>query len=395
MAWNEPGGNGKDPWGNRKKNQGPPDLDEIVKKMQDTLGDLFGGKGGGKSSNDNNGGNSGSNNGGNSNSEGPSWSALVGIAVIILVIWSMFGVYIIQPAELGVITQFGRYKETTQSGLNWHWPYPIEQLQKVNVQKVRAITHRALMLTQDENIVVIELVIQYRVKDAKDYLFNVLDPDKTLYQATESTLREIVGTSNMDAVLTSERTRVAIDTKILIQEIVNRYGTGLKVTSVNMQNAQPPQEVQAAFADVIKAREDQERSKNKADAYANDIIAKAQGIAGRVRQEAKAYKAQVVELSIGETQRFLSVLKEYERAPQITRQRLYIETMESVFSNTSKIMLDVQSGNNLFVLPLDRLLGGATTSAGTKKVLPRIINPSRPTPSEQRKRDNARSRGGR
>jgi membrane protease subunit HflK len=400
MAWNEPGGNGKDPWGNRNKNQGgPPDLDEIVKKMQDTLGDLFGGKGGGKSSNDNNGGNNSGNNdgnnGGNSNSEGPSWLALGGIAVIVLVIWSMFGVYIIQPAELGVITQFGRYKETTQSGLNWHWPYPIEQLQKVNVQEVRAITHRALMLTQDENIVVIELVIQYRVKDAKDYLFNVLDPDKTLYQATESTLREIVGTSNMDAVLTSERTRVAIDTKILIQEIVNRYGTGLKVTSVNMQNAQPPQEVQAAFADVIKAREDQERSKNKADAYANEIIEKAQGIAGKLRQEAKAYKAQVVERSTGETRRFLSVLKEYERAPQITRQRLYIESMESVFSNTSKVMLDVQSGNNLLVLPLDRLLGGAVNST-QKKVTPRIIsNPSRPTPSEQRKRDNTRSRGGR
>ncbi len=398
MAWNEPGGDGKDPWGHRKKEQGPPDLEDIVKKMQDTLGDLFGGKGGNKSSNDGNGNSgNGSNGGGGSrgNRKGPSWSVIGVIAIFLLLVWGTFGIYQIEPAELGVITQFGRYEETTESGLNWHWPYPIEQVDKINVQEVRAITHRALMLTKDENIVVIELVVQYRVKDAKNYLFNVLDPDNTLYQATESALREIVGTSNMDAVLTSERARVAIDTKVLIQDIINRYKTGLIVTSVNMQNAQPPEEVQAAFADVIKAREDQERSKNKADAYANVIIERARGMAGKLRQEAKAYLAQVTERSIGETRRFLSVLKEYEKAPEITRQRLYLESMEAVFSNSSKIMLDVESGNNLLVLPLEQLLGKmASNPDGKTKAIPHTMSPSpQAVPTNKSKRDNSRSRG--
>lgn len=263
------------------------------------------------------------------------------------------------------------------------------------MEQVRAVNHKALMLTQDENIVEIELVVQYRVIEAKDYLFNVRDPDSTLQQATESALREIVGTSKMDAVLTSERTRVAADTKVLIQDIVDRYQTGLMVVGVNMQNAQPPAAVQAAFADVIKAREDEERSKNKAHAYSNEIIEKAGGIASRLREEAQAYKAQVVERAEGETKRFLSVLMEYEKAPEITRQRLYLETMESVLSNTSKVVVDIQSGNNLMVLPLDRMLGTATSGQSSSKMMPGSSSASQLSGSEDFRSNDPRSRGGR
>jgi len=398
MAWNEPGGSGdQDPWGHRKKEQGgPPDIDEIVQKMGDKLGEIFGGnasndkRGGGDSSN--RGGGDSSNNNGN---EGISWSGISLIIVLLLAIWFAFGFYIIQPAELGVVTRFGEYNRTTEQGLNWHLPSPIEQVQKVNVEHVRSLTHRALMLTQDENIVVIELEVQYLVKDAKNYLFKVLEPDNTLHQATESALREVVGTSNMDGVLTSERTRVALETKVLIQDIVDRYQTGLMVTSVNMQNAQPPDAVQAAFADVIKAREDEERSKNQADAYSNQIVERAKGTSDRLRLEAKAYKAQVTARSEGETKRFLSVLKEYEKAPAITRQRLYLESIETVLSNTSKVMVDIQGGNNLMVLPLDRLLGQTTTiEPTTPHQSPSALQSASRLRSADRG-DDLRNRGGR
>ncbi|MCK5718289.1 MAG: FtsH protease activity modulator HflK [Thiomargarita sp.] len=382
MAWNEPGGNdnGKkdDPWGNRKKEQGPPDLEDILQKIGEKFGGMFGGGGKDKK--------------GSSNA-GLSWTGLIVLAVIALVVWCGFGIYIIQPAEQGVVTRLGRYQETTLQGLNWHWPPPLEHVQKINVEEIRAITHKALMLTQDENIVVIELVVQYRVKNAENYLFKVSDPDGTLRQATESALREIVGGSKMDGVLTSERTRVAQETKILIQTIIDRYETGLIVSSVNMQNAQPPEPVQAAFADVIKAREDKERSENKADAYANEVVEKAKGTASQLREGAHAYKAQIIARSEGQTKRFLSVLKEYEKAPEVTRQRLYLETMESVLSNTSKILVDIQGGNNLMVLPLDRLLGnmGNDNNIPTSVTNPRTSQPkvrfTRPTG------DNLRNRG--
>ncbi|MCK5524207.1 MAG: FtsH protease activity modulator HflK [Thiomargarita sp.] len=391
MAWNEPGGSGdNNPWDRKKPEQGPPDIDEIVQKMGNKLGEMFGG--GGNNEKRNSQGSGDNNDGG----EGLGWSAIGFIAILLLAIWFAFGFYIVQPAELAVITRFGHYKETTTQGLNWHLPYPIEQAQKVNVEHVRSLTHRALMLTKDENIVVIELEVQYRVKDAKNYLFKVLDPENTLHQATESALREVVGTSNMDGVLTSERGRVALETKVLMQDIVDRYETGLIVTSVNMQNAQPPDAVQAAFADVIKAREDQERSKNKADAYSNEIVERAKGMAGKLRQEAKGYKAQVTARSEGETKRFLSVLKEYEKAPAITRQRLYLESIETVLSNTSKVMVDLQGGNNLMVLPLDQLLGKMATTSET--TIPQQSQSDLSASSRLRttgRGDDLRNRGGR
>ncbi len=372
MAWNEPGDNNKDPW----NKQGPPDLDEVVQKIQNKLGGIFGG--GGSNGDSSNSGYSGP----------PIWIVLI----LAVSVWGLFGIYTVRPAEVGVVTRFGQYHETTQQGLNWHIPYPIEQVQTVNIREVRPVTHKALMLTKDENIVEIEVIVQYRVVSAKDYLFNVTDPDDTLRQATESSLREVVGISKMDGVLTSERTRVSADTKKLIQEIVDRYETGLTVINVNMQNAQPPAEVQNAFEDVIKAREDQERSKNKAQAYSNEVIEKVKGASDKLREEAEAYKAQVIARSEGETKRFLSVLFEYEKAPEITRQRLYLETMESVLSNTSKVMLDVNGSNNLMVLPLDKLIGNSVN----RTAIPTLSNSPQSTRVQQPRnnvRNDARNRG--
>jgi membrane protease subunit HflK len=382
MAWNEPGGNGnKDPWGHRKNEQGPPDLDKVLKKMGDKFNGWFG-------SNPNRPTTSG---------EGPSRLAVIILIFVLLVFWGLSGIYIVQPAERGVVTRFGRYQQTTDQGLHWHLPYPIETVQKIDVQQIRTANHKALMLTEDENIVEMELVVQYRVganeKDAKNYLFNVLEPDNTLHQATESALREIVGSSNMDAVLTNERDRVAADAKELIQTIVEHYQTGLKVISVNMQNAQPPEAVQSAFADVIKAREDEERSKNKAQAYKNEVVERAGGTAGKLIEEAKAYKSRVIAHAQGETQRFAKILSEYDKAPMITRQRLYLEAMESVLNNTSKVIVDVQGSNNIMVLPLDKIFT-STQLTQTAKLTPTLPSTTvMPSPATNNHDNDPRSRG--
>jgi membrane protease subunit HflK len=357
MAWNEPGGNGKDPWGNRKNEDGPPDLDELVKKMQDKLGGLLGG-----GNNDGQGG--GSNKSGGDGFTMPPPKLLAVILVIGLLIWAAFGLYIVQPAERGVQLLFGEYAgPPTEQGLNWFFPYPVGKVYKVNVEEVRAFPHRALMLTQDENIVAVELEVQYNVADAAAYLFNVRSPDMTLQQATESALREVVGTTKMDDVLTIGRAEAAALTKDLTQEMLDRYDAGLLVRSVNMQNAQPPEAVQAAFADVIKAREDEERHKNTAQAYANEVIQKAGGDADRMRQEAEGYKAQVIAHAEGEAHRFESIMAEYQKAPEVTRERLYLETVQNVLSNSSKIMLDTKNSSPLMYLPLDKMLGRGTDLA--------------------------------
>lgn len=391
MAWNEPGGNGKDPWGHRKGEQGPPDLEDIVKKMQDKLNDLFGGgggDGGGKQSNRND------DDGGEL-----SWQMIVVGFLVILVVWSLFGFYLVEPAEKGIETRFGRFTRITSQGLNWHIPYPIEKVEKVDVEYVRHTKHKALILTKDENIVEIELVVQYRIENPSDYLFKVRDPDETLNQSIESALREIVGTSKMDAVLTSERTRVAQDTKKLIQETIDRYQTGLRIISVNMQDAQPPEAVQSAFADVIKAREDRETYKNEAYAYVKEVKNRADGQAKKLVEEAKGYKARITQLATGETERFISILTEYHKAPSIMRTRLYLEMMETVLSSTSKIILDTQGGNHLMYLPLDRLLERNDTIQETanKSTLTTQEPPRQaPPPESERGRSLDRNdRGGR
>ncbi len=359
MAWNEPGGSGnKDPWGGGGRDQGPPDLDEVVKKMQDKFGSLFGGKKGG-------GGTGGS-------GVGKPGSFGLGLIVVVAgVVWALSGIYIIEEGKRGVVLQFGAYKETTLPGPHWY-PRFIQSVDEVDIASIRDATigyrsggtnrqsmapveRESLMLTQDENIVDIQLAVQYKVKNASDYLFKVKDPDTTLRQSTESAIREIIGKNKMEFVITEGRAEIARRVHDLTQEILDRYETGLEITSVNMQDAQPPEPVQAAFDDAVKAREDNVRLKNEAEAYANDIIPKAQGQGARQIAEANAYKEKVIAEAQGETARFLNLLAEYKKAPEVTRKRLYLETVESVMENSSKIMVDLKRGNNLLYLPLDRL----------------------------------------
>ena len=364
MAWNQPGGEGRDPWNDRGGQRGPPDLDEVLKKVQARLRQLFGGRPGRRSG-------SGRGDDGGSGRGGGGIGALgVGIVAALAVLaWGAYGIYVVDPAEAGVVLRFGQYVRTTGPGP--HWVPPIfESVEKVNVQVIRSqdigfrtqgsssvsVAHESLMLTEDENIIDIKFAVQYRVKNPGDFLFNVVDPEITLRQATESAVREIVGRSGMDFVITEGRNAVAVEAQELIQEILDRYGSGLNVTSVNMQNAQPPDEVQEAFFDAIKAREDQERIINEANAYKADIVPKARGEAQAIEERAEGYRQRVIALAEGETSRFLQVLTEYRRAPEITRERLYLEAVESVMANSSKVLVDVQGGNNLMYLPLDRLL---------------------------------------
>lgn len=376
MAWNEPGNsNDKDPWsGGGRKQDGPPDLDEVARKLQDAVGRVLGG--GRKRSGGSSGG-GGDRSGGDSGGVNMPSLPIGGgtIAILALVLWGLSGIYIIDPAERGVVMRFGQYVDTTMPGPHWHMPYPIETVEKVNVEEIRnaeigyrsggraqnsvgVVSREALMLTQDENIISVQLAVQYRIKDAKDYLFNVVEPDLALRAATESALRETIGKSTMDFVLTEGRAEIAAQVQRRTQEILDIYVSGLQITSVNMQDAQPPDEVQAAFADVVKAREDRERFINEAEAYANDIIPRARGAAARVVAEAEAYREQVVADAEGTASRFDQVLTEYKKAPDVTRERLYLDTMEKVLSSSSKVVVDLGS-NNLTVLPLDKMLGGA------------------------------------
>lgn len=344
MAWNEPGGSGKDPWGSQGGDQGPPDLDELARKFQQKLGGLFGGKGGGESSS-----------GGGRGGGGASRIGLGLVLGALVAVWVFSGIYIVAPAERAVVLQFGRYVKTTGPGPHWV-PRFIQTVEKVNVEQIRNIQRQASMLTQDENIISVALAVQYRVKDIKDYVFLVRDPDLTLREATESSVREVIGKSKLDFALTEGRSEIMAQTEALIQEILDRYGTGLQITSVNLQDAQPPEQVQGAFEDAIKAREDEQRLKNEAEAYANEIVPVARGKAARQLEEANAYKAQVIAQAEGEASRFEQLLTEYRKSPAVTRQRLYLETMESVLANSSKVMVDVEGGNNLMYLPLDQLM---------------------------------------
>jgi len=395
MAWNEPGGSGnKDPWGGRKNNeQGPPDLDEVVKKLQEKFGALFGG--GGKRS-----GGSGS---------GKAGSIGFGlIAIVAITVWAISGVYIVEEGTRGVVLQFGKYNKTTQPGPHWY-PRGIQSVETVDIANIRGISigfragggnrqtgssvgRESLMLTQDENIVDVKLAVQYRVKSASDYLFNVKDPETTLRQVIESAIRETIGKSNMDYILKEGRADVTEQTRAQVQEILDRYKTGLQVTTVNLQDAQPPEQVQDAFADAVKAQGDQARVINEAEAYSNDIIPRARGKAARQLSEASAYKEQVIAEATGEASRFTQVLKEYKKAPEVTRKRLYLESVESMMSNSSKVLIDVKGGGNLLYLPLDKMMSGST--AGTPDGRRLIKNDSSTRQIvEQRLRDNVRGRG--
>ena len=387
MAWNEPGGNGnKDPWGNKgnRGNQGPPDLDEVLKNLQKKFGSIFGG----------NGGRSGG------SGKGTSGGGIgIGIVVaILLVFWVATGFYKIEEAERGVVFQFGKHVETTQKGLHWHLPVPIQHVEKVDVTKVYTIPLNSTMLTQDENIVDILGTVQYQIDNAEKYLLNVRHPEVSLSQVTESALRQSIGRSKMDYVITEGRGEIAIQVKGIIQDIVNTYQTGLTIFKVNIQSAKPPEAVKDAFDDVTQAREDEERFKNEAEAYRNEVIPKARGASARLREESDAYKNEVIAKAEGEAERFEQLLKEYKKAPKITRDRLYLDMMESVLSNSSKVMVDVEGGNNLLYLPLDKLMdrqdSGVSTSQQKAADILKDIKQRGENKNNQRTRlESLRSRG--
>jgi membrane protease subunit HflK len=335
MAWNEPGGDNRDPWGGRGGKDGPPDLDEVARKMRDRMNSIFGG--------------------GRKGGRGASPFNFSLIAILAIAAWVLSGIYIIEPAERGVVLRLGEFLKITGPGPHWYMR-GIERVDKVDVDQVRTVTHRAKMLTRDENIIQVELAVQYQVRDAKEYLFEVRDPDYTLQEATESALREVVGSISMDEFLSGGRGEIVRQTEELTQAILDRYKTGLFLTSVNLQDPQPPEEVQGAFEDAIKAQEDEVRYKNQAEAYALDILPKARGDATRMREAANGYREQVVAAAEGETSRFLQTLKEYEKAPNITRKRLYLETMEYVLANNNKVLMTVKDGSNLMYIPLDKLM---------------------------------------
>lgn len=376
MAWNEPGNNDKDPWnpdknrnsgerpddGREKDNndpwgrpsggkdqQSPPDLDEAFKKLMDMLGVKKSRKGG---------------SGGGSGSGFPGkfgGSLLVILVIAIVGLWAASGVYQVDQQERGVVLRLGKYYETVMPGLHWNPPL-IDAVTKVNVTKIRSHDHKALMLTVDDNIVDVSVSVQYSVDNPKDFLLNVRNPEESLAQATESALRHVVGSSQMDQILTEGRELLASEVKKRLQDYNNRYGTGLLISKVNVENTQAPNQVQAAFDDVIKAKEDELRVRNEAESYANGIIPEARGKAQRIREEAEAYRSEIVARANGQADRFDRLYREYVKAPDVTRQRLYIETMESVFKNTNKVVVDTKGGNNMMYLPLDQLMKQQSSS---------------------------------
>jgi len=377
MAWNEPGGNGdKDPWGNNNRgnrgNQGPPDLDEVFKNLQKKFGSLFGGKGGRSG-------------GGGSGVGLPGNGIGIGLVIaILLLFWISTGFYKIEAAERGVVLRFGKHIETTQGGLHWHLPVPIETVIKVDITKVHTIPLRATMLTQDENIVDLEGSVQYQVADATAYLFNVRAPELALSQATESAIRQSIGRTKMDYVITEGRGQIAVQVKEIIQSIIDSYGTGVHVIKVNIQHARPPEQVKDAFDDVTQSREDEERLKNEAQTYSNGVIPDARGAAARIREEAEAYKGEVVANAEGEAKRFTQLLTEYKKSPKVTRERLYLDMMESVLNHSSKVLIDVKGSNNLLYLPLDKLMSKGSAD--------QALSPSMKNVQQQQRIANQRSK---
>jgi membrane protease subunit HflK len=344
MAWNDPGRN-RNPWGNRP-DRGGADLDEALRNLQQKLAGMFGGKGGG---------------GGGTGSDGDGGGAMRGfgagtVGLVLVAIWAATGLYKVDAAERAVVTRFGQYVATTEPGLRWHMPWPIEARQIINVESVEGFSDQTRMLTSDENLVDINIAVQYRRAEAKSYAFNVRDPESTLGEVSESAIREIVGRSRLDFVLEEGRQEIAARTKELIQRTLDSYETGIEVTSVNLQGVAVPEQVATAQRDAIKAREDRERLALEAQAYANDILPKAKGSAARQLEDAQAYKARIVADAQGEAERFTTLLAAYERAPGVTRQRLYFETMEQVLANANKVLVDTKGTGNMIYLPLEKLL---------------------------------------
>ena len=415
---NEPPKPAPRPQGQRP-NQGPPDLDELWRDFNRKLSGLFGGK--------NNGGNrgrppgsSGSGGGGfqpDMKSAGIGVGLIAGVAVLI---WLGTGFFIVQEGQQAVITQFGKYNSTVGAGFNWRLPYPIQRNEIVVVTQIRSVDvgrdtiikatglRESAMLTLDENIVEIKFAVQYRLNDARAYLFESKDPANAVVQAAETAVREVVGKMRMDSALAEERDQIAPRVRELMQTILDRYKVGVEVVGINLQQSgvRPPEQVQAAFDDVLKAGQERERAKNEAQAYANDVIPRAVGAASRLKEESDAYKAGIVARAQGDSERFRSVLAEYQKAPQVTRDRMYIDAMQQVYSNVTKVMVESRQGSNLLYLPLDKIMqmtgpngsatastdsGGSVSSMPSSSTTP-PLPPSAGTTADSRARDNARTR---
>ncbi len=385
-GWGRGNNNGSEPPKRPKGNSdGPPDLDEVWRDFNNRVGSLFGRKGGG---------------GGNRGGMTPPSprGARIGLGVIALVLvllWLASGFFIVQEGQVAVVTQFGKYKSTAAPGFQWRLPYPIQNAETVNISQLRTfevgfrgssrnkVLPEALMLTTDENIVDMQFVVQYRLRadGAPDYLFNMRDPDESVRQAAETAMREIVGKKPMDFVLYEGRTEVAVEVQNLMQQILDRYQSGIQVSTVAIQNVQPPEQVQAAFDDAVKAGQDRERQINEGQAYANQVIPMAGGQASRMLEQAEGYKAKVIGDARGDAARFTSILAEYEKAPKIMRERMYLETMQQIFSRASKVMVDTKGSNNMLYLPLDKIMQQAARDASVKPTaLPGASQPTVPQP---------------
>ncbi len=393
------------------RQDGPPDLDELWRDFNRKLGGLFGGKGGGnrRSEPESGGGGGG----------GPSFTpdfknAGIGaglIALVVLVVWAGSGFFIVQEGHQAVVSTFGKYSYTADAGFQWRFPYPFQAHETVPVTQLRSrdvgrntvvqVTglRDSSMLTQDENIVDIRFTVQYRLKDARAYIFENRDPDSAVEQAAESAVREIVGRSKVDSVLYEQREALSADLVKSVQAQLDRLNAGILIVNVNVQHVQVPEQVQAAFNDAVKAGADRDRLKNEGQAYSSDVVPKARGTASRLREEAEGYRQRVIAQADGDAQRFRSILTEYQRAPQVTRDRLYLETMQQVYSNVSKVMVESRNGSNLLYLPLDRLLqqgsgpgGAAAVGTVTPGTEPQPTTPAAAAAADSRSRDGARSR---
>jgi len=406
---NNHGGRGQGP------NQGPPDLDELWRDFNRKLGGLFGGARG-KGRNEGGGGGFG---GGGGGFQPDMKSAGIGaglIAGVVVLIWLGTGFFIVQEGQQAVITQFGKYKSTVGAGFNWRLPYPIQRHEVLFVTQIRSVDvgrdtiikstglRESAMLTEDENIVEIKLAVQYRLSDARAYLFESKNPAEAVVQAAETAVREVVGKMRMDAALGEEREQIGPRVRQLMQTILDRYKVGVEVVGINMQQGgvRPPEQVQAAFDDVLKAGQERERAKNEAQAYANDVIPRAVGSASRLKEEADAYKARIVAQAQGDAQRFRSVLAEYQKAPQVTRDRMYLDAMQQIYGNVTKVLVESRQGSNLLYLPLDKILqqtaaGGAASieptpaASGGTPLAPGASTPA-PAPADSRARDGSRTR---
>lgn len=387
----------------KRPSDGPPDLDQLWREFNQRLNRLFGNKGNGRGD------------GGGFSPDAKGAGIGVGlISLIVAFLWLVSGFFIVQEGQTAVVLTFGKYSHSTPAGFNWRWPYPIQSHEVVNVSQVRTVevgyrnnvrnkqAKESLMLTDDENIIDIQFAVQYKLKNAAEWLFNNRDQDELVRQVAETAIREIVGRSKMDFVLYEGREKVAFDASQLMQQISDRYRAGIQITNVTMQAVQPPEQVQAAFDDAVKAGQDRERQKNEGQAYANDVIPRARGAASRLLQEAEAYRSRVVANAQGDASRFKQVLTEYQKAPAVTRDRMYIETMQQIFANTTKVMIDSRSGSNLLYLPLDKLISQAASDTVAGKPAAASQAPSNAAPSAeplqsldpQRQRDS-RTRDGR